>query len=148
MVNYIPLLFCPISSLFILIFPDCSSQPTDSSGQSQGAATLTSEKLGKKKTKADATLTPNPLDQTCIHPESYDLAVRWARGQLQSSACTQWVLYSTWTLAGPSGGRDMRPCLTWERFSEVPHCWAGHTSFYRSSWSCVKAMSPGSRGEV
>lgn len=53
------------------------SQPFDSSGQSQGAASLTSEKLGKKKSKADVTLTPNPLDQTCIHPESYDIAVRF-----------------------------------------------------------------------
>ncbi|XP_035301046.1 S1 RNA-binding domain-containing protein 1 isoform X3 [Cricetulus griseus] len=55
----------------------CSSQPVDSSGQSQGAALLTSEKLGKKKSKADVALTPNPLDQTCIHPESYDIAVRF-----------------------------------------------------------------------
>ncbi|XP_006986560.2 S1 RNA-binding domain-containing protein 1 isoform X2 [Peromyscus maniculatus bairdii] len=67
--------FIRVNQDFIRTF--CSSQPTDSSGQSQGAATLTSEKLGKKKTKADATLTPNPLDQTCIHPESYDLAVRF-----------------------------------------------------------------------
>jgi transcriptional accessory protein Tex/SPT6 len=37
---------------------------------------VTNEKLGKKKNKADATLIPNPLDQTCIHPESYDIAVR------------------------------------------------------------------------
>nr|AAI72066.1 Srbd1 protein [Mus musculus] len=38
---------------------------------------VTNEKLGKKKNKADATLIPNPLDQTCIHPESYDIAVRF-----------------------------------------------------------------------
>ncbi|XP_052042471.1 S1 RNA-binding domain-containing protein 1 isoform X2 [Apodemus sylvaticus] len=53
------------------------SQHTDSSGQNQEAALVTNEKLGKKKSKADATLIPNPLDQTCIHPESYDIAVRF-----------------------------------------------------------------------
>ncbi|OBS67830.1 hypothetical protein A6R68_03629, partial [Neotoma lepida] len=66
--------FIRINQDYIRTF--CSNQPTDSSGQSQGAATLTNEKLGKKKSKADVTLTPNPLDQTCIHPESYDIAVR------------------------------------------------------------------------
>lgn len=55
----------------------CSSQHTDSSGQSQEAAMVTNEKPGKKKNKADVTLTPNPLDETCIHPESYDIAVRF-----------------------------------------------------------------------
>lgn len=55
----------------------CSSQHTDSSGQSQEAAMVTNEKPGKKKTKADVALTPNPLDETCIHPESYDIAVRF-----------------------------------------------------------------------
>lgn len=54
----------------------CSSQHTDSSGQSQEAAMVTNEKPGKKKNKADVALTPNPLDETCIHPESYDIAVR------------------------------------------------------------------------
>ncbi|XP_029327424.1 S1 RNA-binding domain-containing protein 1 isoform X2 [Mus caroli] len=53
------------------------SQHTDSSGQSQETAMVTNEKLGKKKNKADVTLIPNPLDQTCIHPESYDIAVRF-----------------------------------------------------------------------
>nr|XP_048272055.1 S1 RNA-binding domain-containing protein 1 isoform X2 [Myodes glareolus]XP_048272056.1 S1 RNA-binding domain-containing protein 1 isoform X2 [Myodes glareolus] len=68
--------FIRINQDYIRTF--CSSGPTDSSGQShQGAAVLTGEKLGKKKTKADVTLTPNPLDQTCIHPESYDIAVRF-----------------------------------------------------------------------
>ncbi|CAH6778061.1 Srbd1 [Phodopus roborovskii] len=55
----------------------CSSQPVDSSGQSRAAASLTSEKPGKKKNKEDVGLIPNPLDQTCIHPESYDIAVRF-----------------------------------------------------------------------
>lgn len=55
----------------------CSSQHTDSSGQSQEAAMVTNEKPGKKKNKADVALTPNPLDETCIHPESYDIAVRF-----------------------------------------------------------------------
>ncbi|XP_038174851.1 S1 RNA-binding domain-containing protein 1-like [Arvicola amphibius] len=68
--------FIRINQDYIRTF--CSSGPTDSSGQNhQGAAVLTGEKLGKKKTKADVTLTPNPLDQTCIHPESYDIAVRF-----------------------------------------------------------------------
>lgn len=53
------------------------SQHTDSSGQSQEAAMVTNEKPGKKKNKADVALTPNPLDETCIHPESYDIAVRF-----------------------------------------------------------------------
>ncbi|NP_001386698.1 S1 RNA-binding domain-containing protein 1 isoform X2 [Rattus norvegicus] len=55
----------------------CSGQHTDSSGQSQEAAMVTKEKPGKKKNKADVALTPNPLDETCIHPESYDIAVRF-----------------------------------------------------------------------
>ncbi|XP_057646986.1 S1 RNA-binding domain-containing protein 1 isoform X1 [Chionomys nivalis] len=68
--------FIRINQDYIRTF--CSSGTTDSSGQNlQGAAVLTGEKLGKKKTKADVTLTPNPLDQTCIHPESYDIAVRF-----------------------------------------------------------------------
>ncbi|XP_032764623.1 S1 RNA-binding domain-containing protein 1 [Rattus rattus] len=53
------------------------SQHTDSSGQSQEAAMVTNEKPSKKKNKADVALTPNPLDETCIHPESYDIAVRF-----------------------------------------------------------------------
>uniref|UniRef100_A0A8C5ZDX5 S1 RNA binding domain 1 n=1 Tax=Marmota marmota marmota TaxID=9994 RepID=A0A8C5ZDX5_MARMA len=41
--------------------------------------TVTSEKQGKKKSKTtmDIVLKPNPLDQTCIHPESYDIAMRF-----------------------------------------------------------------------
>ncbi|XP_020856927.1 S1 RNA-binding domain-containing protein 1 isoform X2 [Phascolarctos cinereus] len=40
---------------------------------------FTDEKQGKKKSKTapKATLKPNPLDQTCIHPESYDIAMRF-----------------------------------------------------------------------
>lgn len=39
---------------------------------------LTSEKQGKKKSKPtpSASYQPNPLDQTCIHPESYSIAMR------------------------------------------------------------------------
>nr|XP_044993630.1 S1 RNA-binding domain-containing protein 1 isoform X2 [Jaculus jaculus] len=63
----------------------CSSQQTGSSGPSQGVAAtsagakVTDEKQGKKKSKAAASveLKPNPLDQTCIHPESYDIATRF-----------------------------------------------------------------------
>nr|XP_044993629.1 S1 RNA-binding domain-containing protein 1 isoform X1 [Jaculus jaculus] len=62
-----------------------SSQQTGSSGPSQGVAAtsagakVTDEKQGKKKSKAAASveLKPNPLDQTCIHPESYDIATRF-----------------------------------------------------------------------
>uniref|UniRef100_A0A803TRY5 S1 RNA-binding domain-containing protein 1 n=1 Tax=Anolis carolinensis TaxID=28377 RepID=A0A803TRY5_ANOCA len=39
----------------------------------------TNEKQGKKKIKAAANVTwqPDPLDQTCIHPESYNMAMRF-----------------------------------------------------------------------
>lgn len=62
-----------------------SSQQTESSGQIQGVAgtssagvEITNEKQGKKKNKTagKVTLKPDPLDQTCIHPESYDIAMR------------------------------------------------------------------------
>ncbi|XP_012873448.1 PREDICTED: S1 RNA-binding domain-containing protein 1 [Dipodomys ordii] len=62
------------------------SQQTVSSGQSHRAAVtssagveVTGEKQGKKrsKTTVDVVLKPNPLDQTCIHPESYDIAMRF-----------------------------------------------------------------------
>ncbi|XP_077605410.1 S1 RNA-binding domain-containing protein 1 isoform X1 [Crocuta crocuta] len=64
----------------------CSSQQTESSGQIQGVAgtssagvEITNEKQGKKKNKTagNVTLKPDPLDQTCIHPESYDIAMRF-----------------------------------------------------------------------
>uniref|UniRef100_A0A8C0LVE6 S1 RNA-binding domain-containing protein 1 n=1 Tax=Canis lupus dingo TaxID=286419 RepID=A0A8C0LVE6_CANLU len=40
---------------------------------------VTNEKQGKKKNKTavNVVLKPNPLDQTCIHPESYDIAMRF-----------------------------------------------------------------------
>uniref|UniRef100_A0A8C4L1H7 S1 RNA binding domain 1 n=1 Tax=Equus asinus asinus TaxID=83772 RepID=A0A8C4L1H7_EQUAS len=40
---------------------------------------VTNEKQGKKKSKTavNVVLMPNPLDQTCIHPESYDIAMRF-----------------------------------------------------------------------
>lgn len=62
-----------------------SSQHTESAGSSQRVAVtspagveVTSEKPGKKKSKtaANVVLTPDPLDQTCIHPESYNIAMR------------------------------------------------------------------------
>ncbi|OXB77942.1 UNVERIFIED_CONTAM: hypothetical protein H355_003165, partial [Colinus virginianus] len=39
---------------------------------------VTNEKQGKKKSKPtpSASYQPNPLDQTCIHPESYSIAMR------------------------------------------------------------------------
>ncbi|KAM8787155.1 S1 RNA-binding domain-containing protein 1 isoform 2-T2 [Rhynchonycteris naso] len=62
------------------------SQQTESAGPSQGAVVTlpagaegTNEKQGKKKNKtaANVVLKPDPLDQTCIHPESYDIARRF-----------------------------------------------------------------------
>ncbi|XP_054423018.1 S1 RNA-binding domain-containing protein 1 [Pteronotus mesoamericanus] len=62
------------------------SQQTDSGGPNQGVAMtspagaeVTNEKQGKKKSKttANVVLKPDPLDQTCIHPESYDIATRF-----------------------------------------------------------------------
>ncbi|XP_045643871.1 S1 RNA-binding domain-containing protein 1 isoform X2 [Ursus americanus] len=62
------------------------SQQTESAGQIQGVAVtssagveVTNEKQGKKKSKTavNVVLKPNPLDQTCIHPESYDIAMRF-----------------------------------------------------------------------
>ncbi|XP_063504822.1 S1 RNA-binding domain-containing protein 1 isoform X1 [Pongo pygmaeus] len=62
------------------------SQQTETSGQIQGVAVtssadveVTNEKQGKKKSKtvANVLLKPNPLDKTCIHPESYDIAMRF-----------------------------------------------------------------------
>ncbi|XP_005864838.1 PREDICTED: S1 RNA-binding domain-containing protein 1 isoform X1 [Myotis brandtii] len=64
----------------------CSSQHTESAGSSQRVAVtspagveVTSEKPGKKKSKtaANVVLKPDPLDQTCIHPESYNIAMRF-----------------------------------------------------------------------
>ncbi|MBZ3873898.1 S1 RNA-binding domain-containing protein 1 [Sciurus carolinensis] len=75
--------FIRINQDYIRTF--CSSQQIESSGQIQGVAVtssageVTNEKQGKKKSKTtvDIVLKPNPLDQTCIHPESYDIAMRF-----------------------------------------------------------------------
>lgn len=80
-------LFFPIfpSLLLLASFNGDSSQQTESAGQIQGVAVtssagveVTNEKQGKKKSKTavNVVLKPNPLDQTCIHPESYDIAMR------------------------------------------------------------------------
>lgn len=44
----------------------------------EGHKAATNEKQGKKKNKAAVSTVqhPNPLDQTCIHPESYNIAMR------------------------------------------------------------------------
>ncbi|EHB18300.1 S1 RNA-binding domain-containing protein 1 [Heterocephalus glaber] len=76
--------FIRINQDYIRTF--CSSQQTESLSHIQGIAVTPSagvevahEKQGKKKNKTsvDAMLKPNPLDQTCIHPESYDIAMRF-----------------------------------------------------------------------
>uniref|UniRef100_A0A8C6QUN2 S1 RNA-binding domain-containing protein 1 n=1 Tax=Nannospalax galili TaxID=1026970 RepID=A0A8C6QUN2_NANGA len=70
--------FIRINQDYIRAF--CSSQHSESSGQSQEVAMTTStDKQGKKKSKTAANIVPmpNPLDQTCIHPESYDIAGRF-----------------------------------------------------------------------
>eukprot|EP00062_Callorhinchus_milii_P011951 gi/632958459/ref/XP_007895051.1/ PREDICTED: S1 RNA-binding domain-containing protein 1 [Callorhinchus milii] len=79
---------------FIRINPEnikgfCSSQPSTSAAGGQGAGGKgsgskagagggggegTAVRPSKKKSK---TMQPNPLDQTCIHPESYDVAMRF-----------------------------------------------------------------------
>uniref|UniRef100_A0A670K2S7 S1 RNA-binding domain-containing protein 1 n=1 Tax=Podarcis muralis TaxID=64176 RepID=A0A670K2S7_PODMU len=45
----------------------------------EGHKVAANEKQGKKKTKAAINIIrrPNPLDQTCIHPESYNIAMRF-----------------------------------------------------------------------
>ncbi|XP_024408626.2 S1 RNA-binding domain-containing protein 1 isoform X1 [Desmodus rotundus] len=62
----------------------CSSQ--QSAGPNRGVAVtspagveVTNEKPGKKKSKtaANAAVKPDPLDQTCVHPESYGIATRF-----------------------------------------------------------------------
>ncbi|XP_062980033.1 S1 RNA-binding domain-containing protein 1 [Elgaria multicarinata webbii] len=54
----------------------CSQQGEFAAGGHKAAA---NEKQGKKKAKAAANVVrqPNPLDQTCIHPESYNIAMRF-----------------------------------------------------------------------
>ncbi|KAM5292062.1 S1 RNA-binding domain-containing protein 1 [Ctenodactylus gundi] len=63
------------------------SQQAEPSGYDQGVAVTslagvetTAEKQGKKRSRATVVAAPpkpNPLDQTCIHPESYDTAMRF-----------------------------------------------------------------------
>lgn len=78
-------LFYPTSPPHPLVLNGYCSQHTESAGPVQGVAVKalagvrdTNEKQGKKKSKTavNAVLKPNPLDQTCIHPESYDIAMR------------------------------------------------------------------------
>ncbi|XP_020656192.3 S1 RNA-binding domain-containing protein 1 [Pogona vitticeps] len=66
--------FIRINQEYIKAF--CSQQGELVAGSHKGA---TNEKQGKKKTKAGANTIrrPNPLDQTCIHPESYNIAMRF-----------------------------------------------------------------------
>uniref|UniRef100_A0A8C3CSS5 S1 RNA-binding domain-containing protein 1 n=1 Tax=Cairina moschata TaxID=8855 RepID=A0A8C3CSS5_CAIMO len=59
----------------------CSSKKTQIGSQAlltKAGAQATSEKQGKKKSKPtpSSSQQPNPLDQTCIHPESYNIAMR------------------------------------------------------------------------
>ncbi|XP_074920469.1 S1 RNA-binding domain-containing protein 1 [Chelonoidis abingdonii] len=62
----------------------CSNQQTKLAAEghalmAKADVQVTSEKGGKKKSKpaANVAVRPNPLDQTCIHPESYDIAKRF-----------------------------------------------------------------------
>ncbi|KAM7173300.1 S1 RNA-binding domain-containing protein 1 isoform 1-T3 [Macrochelys suwanniensis] len=61
----------------------CSNQQTKLAAEghalmAKADVQVTSEKQGKKKSKpANVVVRPNPLDQTCIHPESYDIAKRF-----------------------------------------------------------------------
>ncbi|XP_074845739.1 S1 RNA-binding domain-containing protein 1 isoform X2 [Carettochelys insculpta] len=62
----------------------CSNQQTKLAAAGHALATNASiqvpnEKQGKKKNKpaGNGVVQPNPLDQTCIHPESYDIAERF-----------------------------------------------------------------------
>ncbi|KAM6462881.1 S1 RNA-binding domain-containing protein 1 [Liasis olivaceus] len=66
--------FIRINQEYIRTF--CSQQSELAAG---GHKVATNEKQCKKKTKAGANVIqqPNPLDQTCIHPESYNIAMRF-----------------------------------------------------------------------
>ncbi|XP_053445713.1 S1 RNA-binding domain-containing protein 1 isoform X2 [Nycticebus coucang] len=75
--------FIRINQDYIRTFCSEQSEPSD---QIQGVAVtssagveVTNEKQSKKKRKTtvNVSLKPNPLDQTCIHPESYDIAMRF-----------------------------------------------------------------------
>ncbi|XP_077193334.1 S1 RNA-binding domain-containing protein 1 isoform X2 [Paroedura picta] len=65
--------FIRINQEYIRTF--CSQQGELVAG---GHKAVTSKKAGKKKSKVEANVVqqPNPLDQTCIHPESYHIAQR------------------------------------------------------------------------
>ncbi|XP_042637405.1 S1 RNA-binding domain-containing protein 1 [Orycteropus afer afer] len=67
--------FIRINQDYIRAFCSYSSQHNESST----TVDVTNEKQGKKKSKTpvNVALKPNPLDQTCIHPESYDIAMRF-----------------------------------------------------------------------
>lgn len=64
-----------ITTSFSLMILDRSQQSELAAGSHKA---VTNEKRCKKKTKAAANVIqqPNPLDQTCIHPESYNIAMR------------------------------------------------------------------------
>ncbi|XP_026551205.1 S1 RNA-binding domain-containing protein 1 [Pseudonaja textilis] len=66
--------FIRINQEYIRSF--CSQQNELAAGSHKA---VTNEKQCKKKTKAAANVIrqPNPLDQTCIHPESYNIAMRF-----------------------------------------------------------------------
>uniref|UniRef100_A0A6I8R1Y7 S1 RNA-binding domain 1 n=1 Tax=Xenopus tropicalis TaxID=8364 RepID=A0A6I8R1Y7_XENTR len=70
--------FIRINQEYIRSF--CRDQPTGNPrGTDQANPSSSSSKQGKKKgkTSANVPLNPNPLDQTCIHPESYSIAMRF-----------------------------------------------------------------------
>ncbi|XP_054852763.1 S1 RNA-binding domain-containing protein 1 isoform X2 [Eublepharis macularius] len=66
--------FIRINQEYIKTF--CSQQGELVAG---GHKAVTSKKPGKKKSKVEANIVqqPNPLDQTCIHPESYHITQRF-----------------------------------------------------------------------
>uniref|UniRef100_A0A7M4FA87 S1 RNA-binding domain-containing protein 1 n=1 Tax=Crocodylus porosus TaxID=8502 RepID=A0A7M4FA87_CROPO len=57
----------------------CSSQQKELVAKGHAGVQITNVKQGKKRSKptTNAMLQPNPLDQTCIHPESYNIAMRF-----------------------------------------------------------------------
>lgn len=58
-------------------------------GEKKGKRKLKGEKSSSKKQKLASEYLPNPLDQTNIHPESYEIARRYICGFTNSvfSAC-------------------------------------------------------------
>uniref|UniRef100_A0A7M4G0T7 S1 RNA-binding domain-containing protein 1 n=1 Tax=Crocodylus porosus TaxID=8502 RepID=A0A7M4G0T7_CROPO len=56
-----------------------SSQQKELVAKGHAGVQITNVKQGKKRSKptTNAMLQPNPLDQTCIHPESYNIAMRF-----------------------------------------------------------------------